>query len=110
MGKCFMDSLGQALCRIVYGILISSIRLSFFRCEMSRTRVTSKFQLTIPKDIREQVDLRPGEVVEVKVDDGGVIIIKRFRRVKDPLKALIGKTTFPRHVSIEELEEKAETR
>jgi len=77
---------------------------------MSRTKVTSKFQLTIPKDIREQIDLRPGEVVEVQVDDEGVIIIKRFRRVKDPLRVLIGRTASPHHVGIEELEEKAETR
>jgi len=77
---------------------------------MSRTRVTSKFQLTIPKDIREKVDLRPGEVVEINIDDKGEIVIKRFRRVKDPLKVLIGRTASPLHVSIEELEEKAETR
>jgi len=77
---------------------------------MCRTRVTSKFQLTIPKDIREQVDLRPGEVVEVQVDDRGAIIIKRFRRVKDPLEVLIGRAPSTRHVNIEELEEKAETR
>jgi len=77
---------------------------------MPRTRVTSKFQLTIPKEVREQVGLRPGEVVEVQTGEGGRIIIKRFRRVKNPLKVLIGKTVFPRHVSIEELEEKAETR
>jgi len=77
---------------------------------MSRTRVTSKFQLTIPKGIREKVDLRPGEVVEVAVDDEGEIVIKRFRRVEDPLKVLIGRTSSARHVSIEELEEKAETR
>jgi len=77
---------------------------------MARTRVTSKFQLTIPKDVREQIGLKPGEVVEVQADDEGGITIKRFRRVKDPLKVLIGSTTFPRHVSIEELEEKVETR
>lgn len=77
---------------------------------MSRTKVTTKFQLTIPKDIREQIDLRPGEVVEVQLDDEGEIIIKRFRRVKDPLKVLIGRTIFPRHIAIDELEEKVETR
>jgi len=77
---------------------------------MSRTRVTDKFQLTIPKAIREQVDLKPGEVVEVHVDEEGTIVIKRFRRVRDPLDVLIGKTTSPVHVTIEELEEKAETR
>ena len=38
------------------------------------------------------------------------IVLRRFRRVKDPLKALVGKKPFPRHVPIEELEEKKEAR
>jgi len=77
---------------------------------MARTKVTSKFQLTIPKGIREKVDLRPGEVVDVQVDEEGEIFIRRFRRVGDPLSILIGRTAYPRPVSVEELEEKAETR
>ena len=77
---------------------------------MSRTKVTSKFQLTIPKEIREQIDLKAGEVVEVQILDEEGIVIKRFRKIKNPLKVLIGETASKRHVSIEELEEKAESR
>jgi len=77
---------------------------------MSRTKVTSKFQLTIPKEIREQIDLRAGEVVEVQIFDEEGIVIKRFRRIKNPLKVLVGKTPSKRHIGIEEFEEKAESR
>jgi hypothetical protein len=35
---------------------------------------------------------------------------KRSRRLKDPLKVLIGKTASTRHIPVEEIEEKAETR
>jgi len=78
--------------------------------ELAKTKVTDKFQVTIPKQIREQIDLKPGEVVIVESLSEEEILLKRFRRVKAPLKVLIGKKPFPHHVPIEELEEKAETR
>jgi AbrB family looped-hinge helix DNA binding protein len=77
---------------------------------MSRTKVTSKFQLTIPKEIREQIDLKAGEVVEVQILGDEGIAIKRFRKVRNPLQVLIGETPSRRHVSIEEFEENAELR
>ena len=77
---------------------------------MARSRVTSKFQLTIPKEVREKVGLRPGEVVIVETVGDGDILIKRFRRVDDPLRFLIGRKPYPRHIPVEELEKKAEER
>ncbi len=41
---------------------------------------------------------------------GGRIVVKRFPTSEDPLRVLVGKKLFPRHVPIEELEEKLETR
>jgi len=77
---------------------------------MAKTRVTDKFQVTIPKQIREQIDLKPGEVIVVESLSEEEILLKRFRRVKAPLKVLIGEKPFARHVPVEELEEKVETR
>jgi len=77
---------------------------------MARSRVTSKFQLTIPKEVRDKVGLKPGEVVIVESIDENNILIRRIRRVKDPLRFLIGEKPYPRHIPIEELEEKAEAR
>ena len=77
---------------------------------MARSRVTSKFQLTIPKEVRDKVGLRPGEVVIVESVNENNILIRRLRRVKDPLRCLIGEKPYPRHIPIEELEKKAETR
>lgn len=77
---------------------------------MPRTRVTSKFQLTIPKEVREEVGLKPGEVVTVESVSEEEIVVRRFRRVKEPLRVLVGKKVSSRHVPIEELEEKAEAR
>lgn len=77
---------------------------------MPKTKVTSKFQVTIPKEVREKVGIRAGEVVIVESVSDEEIVVRRFRRMKDPLKILIGKTPSLRHVPVEELEEKAETR
>ena len=77
---------------------------------MARSRVTSKFQLTIPKEIRDKIGLRPGEIVIIEIIDENNILIKRVRRVKDPLRFLIGEKPYPRHIPIEELEEKVEAR
>jgi len=77
---------------------------------MPKTKVTSKFQVTIPKEVREKVGVKPGEIVSVESVNEEEIILKRFRRMKEPLKVLVGKTPSARHIPIEELEEKAETR
>jgi len=37
-------------------------------------------------------------------------VLKRFRRIKEPLKVLVGGRPFGRHVPVDELEEKAETK
>ena len=77
---------------------------------MAKTKVTSKFQVTIPREVREKVGIRPGEVVSVESISAEEIVVKRFRRLKDPLKVLIGKTASTRHIPVEEIEERAETR
>lgn len=77
---------------------------------MPKTKVTRKFQLTIPKEIREKVGVEPGEIVNVESVSDEEIVIKRFRKVKEPLKVLVGKTASKRHIPVEEFEEKVETR
>ena len=95
---------------MVYGILICAYSILFSGVYMPKTKVTSKFQVTIPKEVREKVGVRPGEIVSVESVSDDEIIVRRFRRVKDPLKVLVGKTPSVRHVSVEEVEEEAEAR
>ncbi|CAN5218209.1 AbrB/MazE/SpoVT family DNA-binding domain-containing protein [soil metagenome] len=40
-------------------------------------RVTSKGQITIPLEIREQLGIQPGSVVEFELRDGVVLVRKR---------------------------------
>ena len=55
------------------------------------TAVTSKGQVTIPKPIRDRLDLRPGNVVDFQLEpDGRVVLVKiggkrpksRFERLR----------------------------
>ena len=77
---------------------------------MGVSKVTDKFQVTIPKDVREALGLKAGEEVIVETGPGGRIVVKRFPTSKDPLKVLVGRKPYPRHVPVEELEEKLESR
>ncbi|AHC51951.1 AbrB family transcriptional regulator [Sulfolobus acidocaldarius SUSAZ] len=55
-------------------------------------RVTEKFQVTIPKEVREKINLKPGEEVEVIViNDNEIVVRRKVAKVKDPLSILIGK-------------------
>ena len=74
---------------------------------MGRVRITGKYQITIPKDVRDLINIVPGEIVEVEALDEHTIIVRRIG-VRDPLSHLIGKRRFDRHISIDEVEEAVE--
>lgn len=76
---------------------------------MAKSKVTDKYQVTVPKEVREKVGLRAGEEVIVEARKRGEIIIRRLRRVKQPLEILVGKKPFfDKPVGIDELEERVE--
>jgi|GEM_PF-1376735 hypothetical protein len=56
------------------------------------------------------MDLRPGEKVMVLRRDIDSQLVQRYKKIRQPLKHLIGKRQYRRRVSIEELEEKIEAR
>ncbi len=44
-------------------------------------KITTKGQVTIPQDIREELGLRPGTDVEFVAENGHVVLRKKRRRV-----------------------------
>jgi AbrB family looped-hinge helix DNA binding protein len=44
-------------------------------------RVTSKGQVTIPHDVREALDVGPGDSIAWEVDTRGVAIVRRVRPI-----------------------------
>lgn len=77
---------------------------------MPKSRVTAKFQVTIPKEVREKTGVRPGELVTIEAVSDSEITLKRFVPMKDPVEVLIGKGLLRRAIPIEELEGKLEAR
>ena len=63
---------------------------------MAKTKITSKGQVTIPKDVRERLGLRPGDEIEFAEDRGGFRVQKRvpdspFKKYRGHLKHLAGR-------------------
>lgn len=77
---------------------------------MVRSRVTAKYQVTIPREVREKIGVKPGELVTVEAVSREEIRLKRFHIVADPLKILIGVKQSRRGVRVDELEERIESR
>jgi AbrB family looped-hinge helix DNA binding protein len=65
---------------------------------MARTRVSPKFQVVIPKEVRESLDLRVGQELQI-VSKGGVITLVPERS----LSALRG---FAKGIRTDKLREK----
>ena len=49
---------------------------------MATVKVSPKFQVVIPKEIRQQLELKPGEALQVYILDGS-IRLHRPRSIKD---------------------------
>lgn len=70
---------------------------------MSEARMTSKGQITVPKDVRLKLNLKPGDRVLFIVEDDGAV---RMRAVNKDISSLIGILPRPkRAATIEEIEE-----
>ena len=62
---------------------------------MAKTRITAKGQVTIPKEVRERMGLRPGDELEFVEEDGVFRLRKRvppnpFKKYRGYLKHLAG--------------------
>jgi len=76
---------------------------------MGSSRVTAKYQITLPSDVRRRVRFRPGEVVEVVVEDEQTVRVHRPRKVRRPLDALVGRRPWlKKAVTPDEFDELAE--
>ncbi|HET9029472.1 MAG TPA: AbrB/MazE/SpoVT family DNA-binding domain-containing protein [Candidatus Aquilonibacter sp.] len=69
---------------------------------MPTTTLTTKGQLTLPKEIREALGLREGDRLDVAVEDGHVVMYPRIKRLQD-LRGILPRP--PRPISVEELNE-----
>jgi len=69
---------------------------------MSTATVTSKGQVTIPKDVRDALNLKKGtELTFVVQQDGSVLVRPKTRSLRD----MMGMLKTDRHVTVEEMNE-----
>jgi len=70
---------------------------------MSTATLTSKGQLTLPKAVRDALDLHPGDRVNfVRMEDGNYAVLPATRPVM-ALRGIIGRPAAP--ISLEEMDE-----
>ena len=43
---------------------------------MTQVKLSSKYQLVIPKDVREELDLKPGQLFQVWALDGHLVVVR----------------------------------
>ena len=77
---------------------------------MPRSKVSARYQLTIPRAVREKFEIRPGEVVIVDVLSPDEILISRSSRIEARLKTLIGSRISRKKIPVDVLEERIESR
>ena len=70
---------------------------------MQESTITLKGQTTLPKDVRQALDLHPGDRVRYLILDGGEVRIARARPVAGLAGAL--QDLVRRSVSLEEMDE-----
>ncbi|MDK2464455.1 MAG: AbrB/MazE/SpoVT family DNA-binding domain-containing protein [Candidatus Korarchaeota archaeon] len=58
-------------------------------------RVTRKFQMTIPKSVREALGIRVGDRLEVDVEGDRIVVRPLRPRVEDPVEALLSLVREP---------------
>ncbi len=68
---------------------------------MSAAKLTSKGQVTIPKDIRQHLKIDQGDKIEFFVGKNGMVIISPIRPDVRKLKGIIPKPSKP--ISIEDM-------
>ncbi|MBI2184259.1 MAG: AbrB/MazE/SpoVT family DNA-binding domain-containing protein [Thaumarchaeota archaeon] len=61
----------------------------------TRSKITQKGRVVIPKTIREKIGLKEGEYVRIELREGEIIVIKEPSSATDTMKGLLS-DTWPR--------------
>ena len=70
----------------------------------AKSKLTSKGQTTVPKEIRDALGLDEGASIEWVVDEGKVTVRAKTRNIAD-FAGILGKPPNGRHLSVEEMDD-----
>ena len=74
---------------------------------MSLVKVTKKYQITIPKDIRIKLNISIGDLLKIKLVDNYIVIEPVKPIIKDPVKYLSNLTSKPTNIDAVKLVEES---
>jgi AbrB family looped-hinge helix DNA binding protein len=72
---------------------------------MALTTLTSKGQVTIPKSIRDSLNLSPGDKVEFVITKSNEVILRPITKKVDDVFGLLSAYQKDKAVSVEEMDE-----
>lgn len=71
---------------------------------MATSKITSKGQVTIPKQVRERLSLHPGDVLEFRFDEAGRVVLEPVaEELLGRLPGLLGHLAKDEPVTVEEM-------
>jgi len=56
---------------------------------MSQATLTTKGQVTIPKEVRDRLDLKAGDRIDFLVNEAGEAVIRRVTRTTEEVRGLL---------------------
>ena len=74
---------------------------------MPIVKIMPNFQVVIPKDVSEKLNLRVGDLLRVEIEDDKIVLIPMVRRKGDPVKELLSLIREPLDIDAVRLIEKS---
>ena len=68
-------------------------------------KVTRKYQITLPKEVREKLGIRIGDFLKVRIEDGKVVLEPMVPRRRNPIDDMLNLISKPINIDAVELVE-----
>ena len=72
---------------------------------MNTAKITSKGQITIPKQVRTRLAVGPGDRLTFEFEEGGLLRVTPVRKPLPPLRGLLAKDAAGRRLDCEQIDE-----
>ena len=70
-------------------------------------KVTRKYQITLPKEVREKLGIRIGDFLKVRIEDGKVVLEPIVPRRRNPVDDMLSLISEPINVNAVKLVEES---
>jgi len=92
----------RAILAVAHGMHYNEVRNNSISKEMATSTLTSKGQITIPKEIREHLKIHAGNRLEFRIASDGRVVMQSCSRDVRELKGIV-RTSRRKPVSVEEM-------